>query len=59
MQTRNFWFPLHTQKPYARPDADFPNATWASPRALWLPSAFTLTDDNVASVCAALKRALA
>ena len=59
MQTRNFWFPLHTQEPYLQPDSKFPNATWASPRALWLPSAFTLTDDDVLAVCAALKRALA
>lgn len=59
MQTRNFWFPLHTQEPYKQPDSKFPNATWASPRALWLPSAFTLTDDDVLSVCAVLKRALA
>ena len=58
MQTRNFWFPLHSQEPYKQPDSTFPNATWASPRALWLPSAFTLTDDDVLSVCGALKRAL-
>ena len=59
MHSRNFWFPLHTQKPYRSPDSQFPNAAWASPRALWLPSAFTLTDDDVLSVCAAVKRALA
>lgn len=59
MQTRNFWFPLHTQEPYRQPDSSFPNATWASPRALWLPSAFTLTDQDVHDVCAALRRALA
>ena len=58
MQSRNFWFPLHTQEPYKRPDAEFPNATWASPRALWLPSAFTLTDADVRDVCDALKRSL-
>ena len=58
MHTRNFWFPLHTQEPYKQADSKFPNATWASPRALWLPSAFTLTDDDVLSVCGALKRAL-
>lgn len=59
MQSRNFWFPLHTQEPYRQPDERFPNATWASPRALWLPSAFTLTDEDVRAVCDALKRSLA
>ena len=56
--TRNLWFPLHTQAPYRQPDDRFPNATWASPRALWLPSALTLTDDDVRMVCDAIKDAL-
>jgi perosamine synthetase len=58
MQSRNFWFPVHTQAPYRLSDDRFPNATWASPRALWLPSAYTLTDEDVHSVCAAIQRAL-
>lgn len=58
MQSRNFWFPLHTQGPYRQEDALFPNATWASPRALWLPSAYTLTDEDVRSVCAVIRNAL-
>lgn len=58
MQSRNLWFPVHTQVPYRLSDDAFPNATWASPRALWLPSAFTLTDDDVQSVCAVIQNAL-
>lgn len=58
METRNFWFPLHTQPPYRQPDERFPNATWASARALWLPSAFTLSDEDVHAVCDAVERAL-
>jgi perosamine synthetase len=58
MHSRNFWLPLHSQLPYQQSDSFFPNAAWASPRALWLPSAFTLTDDDVHAVCDALKRAL-
>ena len=58
MNSRNFWFPVHTQQPYKQPDSKFPNAAWASPRALWLPSAYTLTDDDVRSVCAVMKQAL-
>ena len=48
---RRFWFPLHTQAPYRRPDSEFPIATTVGPHAIWLTSAFTLTDDEVARVC--------
>jgi len=51
MGCRRFWFPLHTQAPYRRDDAEFPVATRVAPKALWLPSAFTITDDDVAAVC--------
>lgn len=47
---RRFWFPLHTQAPYRQSDAAFPNSTKAAPSALWLPSAFTLTDGDVETV---------
>lgn len=50
-QCRRFWFPLHTQAPYRRPDADFPVSTRLVPRSIWLPSAFTSTDDDVSAVC--------
>jgi perosamine synthetase len=50
MQCRRFWFPLHTQNPYHRPDSDFPRASSLIPRAIWFPSAFTLSDDDVAAV---------
>ncbi|HAL46183.1 MAG: DegT/DnrJ/EryC1/StrS family aminotransferase [SAR202 cluster bacterium] len=55
MHCRRFWFPLHTQAPYRRPDADFPGSVWATPRALWLPSAFTLSDDDVDEVVGAVR----
>ena len=48
---RRFWFPIHTQVPYRRPDAEFPNSTRVVPHALWLPSAFTLSDEDVRMVC--------
>ncbi|MFC1606538.1 DegT/DnrJ/EryC1/StrS family aminotransferase [Candidatus Latescibacterota bacterium] len=48
---RRFWYPLHTQEPYKMDDLTFPDAVRSSSRALWLPSAFTLTDDDVATVC--------
>lgn len=48
---RRFWFPIHTQAPYRLPDDSFPNSTRVIPHALWLPSAFTLSDEDVLTVC--------
>ncbi|MGB8216488.1 MAG: DegT/DnrJ/EryC1/StrS family aminotransferase [Candidatus Methanoperedens sp.] len=48
---RRYWFPLHTQKPYKLPDDSFPNSTCLSPKAIWLPSAFTLSDKDIETVC--------
>ena len=50
---RRFWFPLHSQAPYRQNDEAFPNSTAVSRRARWLPSAFSLTDADVATVCTA------
>jgi perosamine synthetase len=55
MDTRNYWFPLHTQKPYRLPDTKFPHSTKVSPLSLWLPSAFTLTDRDILTVCREIK----
>ena len=55
MGCRRFWLPIHTQAPYRRPDAPFQSAIAGSARALWLPSAFTLTDDDVSAVALAVK----
>lgn len=48
---RRFWYPIHTQAPYRLPDDDFPNSTRVIPHALWLPSGFTLSDEDVLTVC--------
>ena len=55
MGCRRFWFPLHTQAPYRRPDGDFPGSTAVGGRALWLPSAFTLTDADVELVAQSIR----
>jgi perosamine synthetase len=47
---RRFWFPLHTQKPYLQSDGAFPNSTRLGRQAIWLPSAFQMTDDDVRHV---------
>jgi perosamine synthetase len=48
---RRFWFPIHTQPPYKLADDNFPNSTRVMPQAIWLPSAFTLSDEDVLTVC--------
>jgi perosamine synthetase len=53
---REFWFPLHTQPPYAADATTFPNSIWVSARGLWLPSALSLTRDDVATVGAAVRK---
>lgn len=51
IECRRFWFPIHTQKPYKLADRLFPASTRLSPQALWLPSAFTMSDQDVRYVC--------
>jgi perosamine synthetase len=51
MHCRPFWFPIHTQKPYERPQIAFPVSSELMPRAVWLPSALSLTEPDVDSVC--------
>lgn len=55
MHCRKFWHPMHTHQPYRRNDQDFPVSTELVPRALWLPSAFQLTQDDVRAVCAEVR----
>ena len=50
-ECRKLWFPLHRQAPYRQPDDRFPQATAISPKAFWLPSSLTLSDEDVAAVC--------
>lgn len=55
---RRFWFPLHTQAPYKQPDDKFPNSTMMAPKSIWLPSAFTLSDSDIETVCSEIKNFL-
>ena len=55
MDCRKFWHPLHTQPPYKSDDRKFPNSTQVIPQSLWLPSAFTLTEEDIARVCKRIK----
>jgi perosamine synthetase len=55
---RGFWFPIHNQTPYLSGDERFPNACAISARGLWLPSNFSITEDDVARVAAAIRSAV-
>jgi dTDP-4-amino-4,6-dideoxygalactose transaminase len=55
---RGFWFPIHSQTPYLSGDDRFPNACSISGRGLWLPSNFSITEDDVARVAAAIRSAV-
>ena len=55
---RAFWFPVHTQKPYAAADSVFPIATRVSAQGLWLPSAYSLTREEVVRVAEVARTAL-
>jgi perosamine synthetase len=48
---RRFWFPIHTQAPYRAADDRFPVSTALMREALWLPSAFQNTDEQIDHVC--------
>ena len=56
---RRFWHPLHTQAPYRAADELFPNSTKMVPHAMWLPSAFTLSEADVTAVCGEIREILA
>lgn len=55
MFCRKFWHPIHRQKPYKLSDVKFPNSTAMSPKTLWLPSSFTMSDEDVLAVCREIK----
>ncbi len=49
---RKFWHPVHRQKIYkAGSDSDFPQSTRMAYQSIWLPSAFTMSDEDVITVC--------
>lgn len=55
---RPFWFPLHTQRPYAADDAGFPNALIICKQGLWLPSCFDLMNEQVAMTVDVIRKSI-
>lgn len=54
VECRRYWRPLHTQPPFATADR-FPIASTLAPRAMWLPSAFSLTSEDLDAVARAVE----
>ena len=52
---REFWFPIHKQKPYLF-NKLFPVSTEVSNRGLWLPSSYDITEDQVGQVAACIRK---
>jgi len=55
---RPFWFPLHSQEPYAQQTQGFNNAVSISKCGLWLPSYFGLSEDEADRVCSVISSTL-
>lgn len=53
---RRYWKPIHQQKAYPLSDKSFPNSVKYLPKALWLPSAFTLIDEDINFVIDCIKK---
>ena len=56
---RPYWHPIHTQPCYRLADERFPVATEMMPKAVWLPSAFSVSEADVARVCETIREFLA
>ena len=52
---RKFWHPIHKHGPYKDSDANFPNTTMISKNGFWLPSAYTLSAEDIEFVCDEIK----
>jgi len=49
--TRNYWFPLNTQRPYYKSFKTFPNSRFFNKKLFWLPSNFNITVQQIKKVC--------
>jgi perosamine synthetase len=58
IDVRPYWYPIHRQNPYLTDDARFAITCSLSARALWLPSNFQLTEDDVGRVADGIRAAI-
>jgi perosamine synthetase len=57
--SRRFWLPIHRQESYRAADAGFEAAIDVSARGLWLPSHFSLTQEEAERTASVIRRVLA
>jgi len=55
IEFREIWFPISTQDPYKSTLADVTNSLKINEKGFWLPSSFSLTDEHLKRVVAAMK----
>ena len=55
ISSRKFWLPIHTQLPYKLGDEYFPQSSIIGGSALWLPSSYTLSDNDILCVSNVIK----
>lgn len=58
IDSRPYWLPIHRQNPYKQDDTTFLTTCDVSKRALWLPSTFSITEDDVACVADGIRAAV-
>ena len=58
-ECRRFWHPIHSQGPYRASADRFPGTCAIAPDAVWLPSAFTLSNADVSRVCGLIREFMA
>ncbi len=54
IECRNYWHPLHTQAPYLQSDEQYPSSIALSHKAMWLPSNFAITNEEIRYVCSTI-----
>jgi len=54
IEYRRYWHPIHRQRPYKMPDSNFNESVFVSGHALWLPSSYSITDEEVRQVIDAI-----
>jgi len=55
---RPFYPAVHTQAPYKLVNGKFPNSIWVSRRGLWLPSAVSLSNEEIGYVCQTIRKVM-
>ncbi len=50
IECRKFWYPLHMQKPFKKPNSAYKNSTKIFQNLFWLPSSLKLKRDHISKI---------